>query len=45
MEVVLEQTTVIYPHVIAYDFEAYLDKTQGYKATANLTFENTHVPV
>jgi len=41
----LEPKTVIYPHALVYDFEAYLDKTKRYKATANLTYENTHVPI
>ena len=41
----LEPKTVIYPHALVYDFEAYLDKIKRYKATANLTYENTHVPI
>jgi len=40
-----KQPTVLYPHVIVYDFEAYLDKTKQYKPTANLTYGNTHVPI
>ena len=26
-----KQKTTIYPHAIVYDFEAYLDKTKGYR--------------
>jgi len=37
--------TVVYPRAIAYDFEAYLDKTKRYKPTADLTYENTHVAI
>jgi len=37
--------TVVYPHSIVYDFEAYLDKTKRYKPTADLTYENTHVAI
>ena len=40
-----EQKTIIYPHVIVYDFEAYLDKTKNYRPTADLTYENVHVPI
>jgi len=40
-----EQTTVVYPHAVVYDFEAYLDKTKSYKPTSDLTYENTHVPI
>lgn len=40
-----EQKTVIYPHAIVYDFEAYLDKTKHYQPTADLTYENVHVPI
>ena len=44
-----EQTTVVYPHAIVYDFEAYLDKTKCYSPIADLTYENTqfftHVPI
>jgi len=36
---------VVYPHAVVYDFEAYLDKTKCYNPTANLTYENTHVPI
>ena len=40
-----KQPTVLYPHAIVYDFEAYLDKTKQNKPTANLTYENIHVPI
>jgi len=40
-----DQKTVIYPHAIVYDFEAYLDKTKRYKPTANATYESVHVPI
>ena len=40
-----EQKTVVYPHAIVYDFEAYLDKTKGYRPTTDLTYENVHVPI
>jgi len=40
-----EQKTVIYPHAIVYDFEAYLDKAKIYSATKDLTFENVHVSI
>lgn len=36
--------TVIYPHAIAYDFEALIDKTKAQQPTPDLSFENTHVP-
>ena len=41
----LEPKMVIYPHALVYVFEDYLDKTKCYKATADLTYENTHVPI
>jgi len=31
-----EQEIVIYPHTIAYDFEAYLDKAKIYSATKDI---------
>jgi len=37
--------TVVYPHAIVYDFEAYLDKTKRYKPTTDLTYENAHVAI
>jgi hypothetical protein len=37
--------TVVYPYEIVFDFEAYLDKTKNKKPTADLTFENQHVPI
>ena len=40
-----EQKTVIYPHAIVYEFEAYLDKTKSYSSTKDLTYENVHVPI
>ena len=40
-----KQPTVLYPHAIVYDFEAYLNKTKRYSPTADLTYENTHVSV
>jgi len=40
-----EQKTVIYPHAIVYDFEAYIDKTKGYRPITHLTYENVHVPI
>jgi len=36
---------VVYPHAIVYDFEAYLDKTKGYRPTTDLTYENVRVPI
>jgi hypothetical protein len=40
-----EPQTVIYPHAIVYDFEAYLDKTKSVNPTNDLTYDNTHVPI
>ena len=37
--------SMVYPHTVVYDFEAYLDKTKRYSPTADLTYENTHVPI
>jgi len=37
--------TVVYPHAIVYDFEAYLDKTKRYKPTTDLTYENAQVAI
>ena len=36
---------MIYPHAIVYDFEACLGKTECYKPTADLTYENKHVAI
>ena len=44
-QLAFEPKTVIYPHAIVYDFEAYLDKTKCYRPTADLTYENVHVPI
>jgi len=30
--------TVVFPHAIVYDFEAYMDKLKRYKPTADLTY-------
>jgi len=43
--IIPEPQTVIYPHAIVYDFEACLGKTECYKPTADLTYENKHVAV
>ena len=34
-----------YPHAIFYDFEAYQDKSQHQQPTADLIYENVHVPI
>ena len=34
-----------YPHAIFYDFEAYQDKSQRQQPTADLAYENVHVPI
>ena len=44
-EITYEHKSVIYPHAIVYDFEAYLDEAKIYSATKDLTFENVHVPI
>jgi len=44
-EPLLKQQTRSYPRAIFYDFESYHDKTQRCEATAELVYENVHVPV
>ena len=44
-QLAFEPKTVIYPHALVYDFEAYFDKTKCYRPTADLTYENVHVPI
>ena len=34
-----------YPHAIAYDFEAYQDKTKASQPTRDLSYESEHVPI
>ena len=34
-----------YPHAIAFDFEAYQDKTKASNPTRDLSYENEHVPI
>ena len=34
-----------YPHAVFYDFEAYQDKSQRQQPTADLVYEDAHVPV